>query len=85
MSTMERRKKAAWMRKWRANPVNRTREAARGYDNYVRREATRAFEPPRRNPNQCHFCHFPAITTVERFVVRGGEYVPIEVPYCGVC
>lgn len=73
------------MRRWRSNPANRAREAARQHNYYMRREARRAFEAPRRDPNKCHFCQFPATTTIERLVSRGGEYVSIEVPYCGVC
>lgn len=73
------------MRRWRRNPANRAREAARSYDRYVRREARRAFEPPRRDPNRCAWCCFLATTRVERLVIRNGRFEVVTLPYCGTC
>jgi hypothetical protein len=81
----EKRRSVLYMRRWRRDPANREREAARRRSGYWERKLRSALAPEPPDRTSCHFCQFRAVTTVDRLVPLDGDFVPMQVPYCGQC
>jgi len=76
------------MRKWRANPSNRENERLRSINwrwNRTLERCARRLRASASAPRKCAYCHRDSIMTVERAAISRGEFVPVQVPYCGDC
>jgi hypothetical protein len=91
---LKRRYKRDYMRRWRSDPRNAAQEAEARRQGYYDRKCRRALAQEAEETRSaaepaCGICgRKPPVCEIERLVIladKNGSFVPVRIPYCGIC